>query len=108
MDCRRRSRSRTEVSGTAPKSQKALRFRRVLGTGPIGPYQIQAAIAAVHDEAPRAQDTDWPQILALYEVLEQVAPSPIVTLNRAVALAQVHGPRPGLAVLGRLKRMNAW
>ena len=75
---------------------------RTLGTGPIGPYQLQAAIAAVHDEAPTAEETDWPQILALYEVLEEVAPGPVVTLNRAVALAMVHGPRAGLALLGTL------
>jgi RNA polymerase sigma factor (sigma-70 family) len=75
---------------------------RTLGTGPIGPYQLQAAIAAVHDEAPSAEETDWPQILALYEVLEQVSPGPVVTLNRAVAVAMVHGPRAGLALLGTL------
>jgi RNA polymerase sigma factor (sigma-70 family) len=75
---------------------------RTLGTVPVGPYQLQAAIAAVHDEAPTAEETDWPQILALYEVLAQVAPGPVVTLSRAVALAMVHGPRAGLAVLGTL------
>jgi RNA polymerase sigma factor (sigma-70 family) len=75
---------------------------RTLGTVPVGPYQLQAAIAAVHDEAPTAAETDWPQILALYQVLEQVSPSPIVTLNRAVAVAMVHGPRAGLAVIGTL------
>ena len=75
---------------------------RTLGTGAVGPYQIQAAIAAVHDEAPSTEQTDWPQILALYETLEQVAPGPAVTLNRAVALAMVHGPRAGLALLGTL------
>ncbi|SDK02079.1 Predicted RNA polymerase sigma factor, contains C-terminal TPR domain [Lentzea albidocapillata subsp. violacea] len=75
---------------------------RTLGTGPIGPYQLQAAIAAVHDEALTADATDWPQILALYDVLVQVAPGPVVTLSRAVAVAAVHGPRAGLAVLGTL------
>lgn len=75
---------------------------RTLGTGPVGPYQVQAAIAAVHDEAPSAEETDWPQVLALYEVLERVAPGPMVTLNRAVAVAMVHGPRAGLAALGML------
>lgn len=75
---------------------------RTLGTGLVGPYQLQAAIAAVHSEAPSAEETDWPQILALYEVLEQVAPGPVVTLNRAVAVAMVDGPRAGLAVLGTL------
>jgi RNA polymerase sigma factor (sigma-70 family) len=73
-----------------------------LGRGPIGPYQLQAAIAALHDEAPSAEETDWPQILALYGVLEQVSPGPVVTLNRAVALAMVDGPRAGLALLGTL------
>jgi RNA polymerase sigma factor (sigma-70 family) len=76
---------------------------RTLGTVPIGPYQLQAAIAAVHDEALSAEETDWPQILALYEVLEQVSPGPVVTLNRAVAVAMVNGPRAGLAVLGTLE-----
>ncbi|HLZ29007.1 MAG TPA: DUF6596 domain-containing protein [Chloroflexota bacterium] len=75
---------------------------RTLGKAPIGPYQLQAAIAAVHDEAPSDSETDWPQILALYEVLERVAPGPVVTLNRAVALAMVKGPRAGLALLGTL------
>jgi RNA polymerase sigma factor (sigma-70 family) len=74
-----------------------------LGTVPVGPYQLQAAIAAVHDEAPTAEQTDWPQILALYEVLAQVAPGPVVTLSRAVALAMVHGPKAGLALLGTLE-----
>ncbi len=75
---------------------------RTLGKGPVGPYQLQAAIAAVHDEAADAADTDWPQILALYGVLEKISPGPVVTLNRAVALAMVHGPRAGLALLGTL------
>jgi predicted RNA polymerase sigma factor len=73
-----------------------------LGTRPIGPYQVQAAIAAVHDEARTAEETDWPQILALYEVLEQVSPGPVVTLNRAVAVAMVDGPRAGLDLLDTL------
>ncbi len=75
---------------------------RTLGRVRGGPYQLQAAIAAVHDEAARAQDTDWPQILALYQVLDQISPGPVVTLNRAVAVAMVHGPRAGLAVLAGL------
>ena len=75
---------------------------QTLGTSPVGPYQLQAAIAALHDEARTAEDTDWPQILALYDVLAQVAPGPIVTLSRAVALAMVHGPKAGLALLGTL------
>jgi RNA polymerase sigma factor (sigma-70 family) len=73
-----------------------------LGKGPTGAYQVQAAIAAIHDEAPNAEETDWPQILALYEVLERISPSPVVTLNRAVAVAMVDGPRAGLALLGTL------
>ncbi len=75
---------------------------RTLGTGPVGPYQLQAAIAALHDEAPTAEATDWPQILALYDVLTTIAPGPVVTLSRAVALAHVHGPTAGLALLGIL------
>jgi RNA polymerase sigma factor (sigma-70 family) len=67
------------------------------------PYQLQAAIAAVHAEAERAEDTDWPQILALYRVLERIAPNPMVTLNEAVAVAMVHGPRAGLELLRSLE-----
>ena len=67
-----------------------------LAPQPLGPYQVQAAIAAVHDEAARVEDTDWPQILALYGVLERIAPGPMVTLNRAVAVAMVQGPEAGL------------
>jgi predicted RNA polymerase sigma factor len=72
-----------------------------LARAPIGPYQLQAAIAAVHDEAARAEDTDWAQILGLYEVLVVVAPGAMVTLNRIVAVAMVHGPEEGLAQLTR-------
>jgi RNA polymerase sigma factor (sigma-70 family) len=75
---------------------------RTLGATPIGPYQLQAAIAAVHDEASTAAATDWREILALYDVLTQISPGPVVTLNRAVAVAMVDGPRAGLAVLGAL------
>ncbi|MFC9326111.1 RNA polymerase sigma factor [Kitasatospora sp. NPDC057015] len=71
--------------------------------GRVGPYQLQAAIAAVHDEAPTAAETDWPQILALYEVLESASPSPVVTLNRAVAASMVHGPAAGLGILAALE-----
>lgn len=73
-----------------------------LEAGPVGPYQVQAAIAAVHDEAPTAADTDWSQILALYDVLEKVSPGPVVTLNRAVAVAEVNGPEAGLELLATL------
>jgi RNA polymerase sigma factor (sigma-70 family) len=67
-----------------------------LATAPIGPYQLQAAIAAIHGEAARPEDTDWRQMLALYGLLDHVAPGPMVTLNRIVALAMVEGPRAGL------------
>jgi len=67
-----------------------------LSKGTVGLYQLQAAIAAVHDEAARPEDTDWPQILALYELLLRVAPGPMVTLNHAIAVAMVHGPASGL------------
>jgi RNA polymerase sigma factor (sigma-70 family) len=70
-----------------------------LPVGAVGPYQLQAAIAAVHAEAPRAADTDWPQILALYDLLLRLAPNPMVTLNRAVAVGMVSGPEAGLAAL---------
>jgi predicted RNA polymerase sigma factor len=73
---------------------------RTLGRGPVGPYQVQAAIAALHDEAGTDEATDWPQILALYDVLATVAPGPAVALSRAVAVAKVRGPAAGLAVLG--------
>jgi predicted RNA polymerase sigma factor len=71
-----------------------------LAEGRIGPYQLQAAIAAVHDESPRAEDTDWAQILALYETLDHVAPNPMATINEAVAVAMVRGPAAGLELLG--------
>ncbi|MER7330505.1 MULTISPECIES: DUF6596 domain-containing protein [unclassified Micromonospora] len=69
---------------------------------PPGPYQLQAAIAAVHAEAPSAELTDWPQILALYRLLARIAPNPMITLNQAVAVAMVDGPRAGLALLAPL------
>jgi RNA polymerase sigma factor (sigma-70 family) len=75
---------------------------RTLGRAPIGPYQVQAAIAAVHAEAAGEHDTDWPQILGLYDLLERLAPGPMVSLNRAVAVAMVHGPRAGLDLLATL------
>jgi RNA polymerase sigma factor (sigma-70 family) len=94
---------RRELWNTAMIAEGVALLGRTLGTGPVGPYQLQAAVAAVHDEAATAQETDWPQILALYDVLAQVSPGPIVTLSRAVAVAEVHGPRAGLAVLGTLQ-----
>jgi RNA polymerase sigma factor (sigma-70 family) len=73
-----------------------------LGRGSVGAYQLQAAIAAVHDEAARAEDTDWPQILALYRVLERMSDNPMVSLNRAIAAAMVQGPQAGLEQLKAL------
>ena len=70
-----------------------------LAQRPIGPFQLQAAIAAVHDEAARPEDTDWPQILVLYDLLDRIAPGPMVTLNRIVAVAMVDGPEAGMRAL---------
>jgi RNA polymerase sigma factor (sigma-70 family) len=70
-----------------------------LSRGAVGVYQLQAAIAALHDEARRVEDTDWPQILALYTVLEKIADNPMATLSRAIATAMVHGPEIGLEML---------
>jgi predicted RNA polymerase sigma factor len=70
--------------------------------GKAGPYQLQAAIAAVHDEAARAEDTDWKQILGLYGLLDRMTDNPMVTLNLAVAAGMVHGPAAGLRLLDRL------
>jgi RNA polymerase sigma factor (sigma-70 family) len=78
------------VSATLPK-------------GSVGPYQLQAAIAAVHDEAARAEDTDWPQILALYDLLRRMTDNPMVELNRAIAAAMVYGPTKGLELVDALK-----
>jgi RNA polymerase sigma factor (sigma-70 family) len=74
-----------------------------LPRGPTGPYQLQAAIAAVHDEAPGAAATDWPQIVALYELLMRISDNPMVALNHAVAVAMVRGPHAGLDLLGKLE-----
>ncbi|GAB3743655.1 sigma-70 family RNA polymerase sigma factor [Microlunatus parietis] len=71
----------------------------VFGRRPVGEYQLQAAIASLHDHAPTAAATDWPHIVALYGALERITASPVVTLNRAVAVGQVDGPRAGLAVV---------
>jgi predicted RNA polymerase sigma factor len=70
-----------------------------LSRGSIGAYQLQAAIAALHDEAARAEETDWPQILALYGLLKRMSDNPMVTLNHAIAAAMVHGPAAGLDLL---------
>jgi RNA polymerase sigma factor (sigma-70 family) len=74
-----------------------------LARGPVGPYQLQAAIAAIHDEAPDAEATDWPQIVALYELLLRIADNPVVRLNHAVAVAMVRGPGAGLELVGGLQ-----
>lgn len=74
-----------------------------LPKGAVGRYQLQAAIAAVHDEASRAEETDWPQILALYDVLQWMSANPMVKLNRVVAVAMVHGPGKGLELLEELE-----
>ena len=71
--------------------------------GEVGPYQLQAAIAAVHDEAKSAGATDWPQILALYDLLLRISDNPVVALNHVVAVAMTHGPGAGLERLGRLE-----
>jgi RNA polymerase sigma-70 factor (ECF subfamily) len=76
---------------------------RALKRGRVGPYQVQAAIAALHDEASEAGATDWPQIAALYSVLERIQPSAVVRLNRAAALGMAEGPEAGLSMLDRLE-----
>ena len=76
--------------------------RDALGRGAVGPYQLQAAIAAVHDEAARVEDTDWAQILVLYGLLRRMSDNPMVALNEAIAAAMVHGPARGLELLGAL------
>jgi RNA polymerase sigma factor (sigma-70 family) len=82
-------------------------LNRAVGKRAVGEYQLQAAIAAVHDEAPRADETDWRQILALYGLLEQMTGNPVVTLNRAVATAMADGPSAGLAMLDAVdERLN--
>jgi RNA polymerase sigma factor (sigma-70 family) len=73
-----------------------------LSRAPLGPYQVQAAIAAIHDEAARAAETDWPQIVVLYDMLAGLAPNPMIRLNQAVAVAMVDGPRAGLDFIATL------
>ena len=74
-------------------------LKSALSKGAVGSYQLQAAIAAVHDEAARVEDTDWPQILALYELLMRISDNPMVVLNHAIAAAMVQGPAKGLELL---------
>ena len=89
------SKSRTAAAGTSSRSPRRCRWSTEALRGGPGPFALQAAIAALHCQAARAEDTDWPQILRLYDLLERVQPSPIVSLNRAVAVAMVDGPRAG-------------
>ena len=84
---------------TALVAEGVALVEEVLPRGRVGPYQLQAAIAAVHSEAPSSQETDWAQVAALYAMLADVAPSPVVTLNRSVAVAEVEGPDAGLALV---------
>jgi len=88
-----------QIAEALPLVEQALR-------GTPGPFALQAAIAAVHCQAARAEDTDWPQIVRLYDLLERVQPSPIVSLNRAVAVAMAEGPRPALALIDVLAASN--
>jgi RNA polymerase sigma factor (sigma-70 family) len=110
-DARRPARTRPDGTLVPLAEQDRTRWRadliaegvgivtETLARAPLGPYQLQAAIAAVHDEAPSAADTDWKQILRLFDLLETIAPSPVVRLNRSVAVAMVHGPRAALRLL---------
>jgi RNA polymerase sigma-70 factor (ECF subfamily) len=91
----RRRWNHAQIAEALPLVEEALR-------GGPGPYALQAAIAALHCQAARAEDTDWPQIVRLYDVLERLQPSPIVSLNRAAAVAMVDGPRPALALIDAL------
>jgi RNA polymerase sigma-70 factor (ECF subfamily) len=84
-----------QIAEALPLVEEAFR------AGP-GPYALQAAIAAVHCQAARAEDTDWPQIVRFYDLLERLQPSPVVSLNRAVAIAMVDGPMPALAIIDAL------
>lgn len=87
--------NRQQIAEALPLVEEALR-------GGSGPFAVEAAISALHCEAARAEDTDWPQIVRLYDVLERLQPSPIVSLNRAVAVAMVEGPRQALALIDEL------
>jgi predicted RNA polymerase sigma factor len=114
-DARRPARTRSDGSLVPLSEQDRSRWRQpaitegvaliseALATAPIGAFQLQAAIAAVHDEAVTFEDTDWVQILGLYELLSSLDPSPMVALNRVVALAMVHGPAAGLTELDSLR-----
>jgi RNA polymerase sigma-70 factor (ECF subfamily) len=84
-----------QIAEALPLVAEALR-------GGAGQFAVQAAIAALHCQAARAEDTDWPQILRLYDLLQRLQPSPVVSLNRAVAVAMVEGPEPALAIVDSL------
>jgi RNA polymerase sigma-70 factor (ECF subfamily) len=85
---------------------EALPLVREAFRGAVGPYALQAAIAAVHCESARPEDTDWKQIVQLYDLLERVQPSPVISLNRAVAVAMADGPRPALQLVEALAATN--
>ena len=91
----RRRWDQAQIAEALPLVEEAFR-------GGPGPFAVQAAIAALHCQAARAEDTDWPQILRLYDLLERLQPSPIVSLNRAVAVAMVEGPQAALALIDAL------
>ncbi|MFF4538024.1 RNA polymerase sigma factor [Streptomyces aureus] len=97
---------RTRWDGAAIEEGVAL-VTGALALGPAGPYALRAAIAAVHDEAPSPEATDWNEILGLYDLLVRRVPGPVEHLNRAVAVAMVHGPRAALAELDRLEGASA-
>jgi RNA polymerase sigma factor (sigma-70 family) len=116
VDARRPARTRPDGSLVPLAEQDRDRWNRddieagvalisaTLARTPVGPYQVQAAIAAVHDEAIHAEETDWEQIVVLYDLLERLSPNPMVTLNHAVALAMARGPEAGLEMVRTLDR----
>lgn len=118
IDARRLARTRPDGSLVPLSEQDRGRWKResidegislithALAHAPLGSYQLQAAIAAVHSEAASAEDTDWRQIVELYRLLENLAPNPMVTLGHAVAVAMVRGPRAALALLEPLNADN--
>jgi RNA polymerase sigma factor (sigma-70 family) len=115
-DARRAARTRPDGSLVPLAEQERSRWNRAaieegarlvadaLARSPVGPYQLQAAIAAVHAEAESADATDWREILGLYEILARISPNPMTTLNHAVARAMVDGPRAGFGMLTALER----
>jgi RNA polymerase sigma-70 factor (ECF subfamily) len=96
------SKIRIAACGNHQKIVEALPLVEEALAGQPGPFTLQAAIAAIHCQAPRATDTDWPQIVRLYELLERLQPSPVVSLNRAVAVAMVEGPQAALKLVEAL------